>query len=165
MGNVTRSELTVEVGRNDAKRLKRLATTTGLSDSELVGAALATLEGVGKVDAATAYRLDQLTCQLECLQRDQTILIEMLALFIRDYLSGAAADPEPRQETARALGRVRFEHFIEQLVRHFQKGNGFVREVEEGSPRNWARRARGSCGMPCRPSSCPRCATASRTND
>ena len=132
MGNVTRSGLTVEVGRNDVKRLKRLATTTGLSDSELVGAALATLEGVGNVDAATSYRLEQLTRQLECLQRDQTILIEMLALFIRDYLSGTAVDAEPQHETARALGRVRFEHFIEQLVRHFQKGNSFVREVEEG---------------------------------
>lgn len=132
MGNVTRSELTVEVGRSDAKRLMRLASTTGLSNSELVGAALATLEGVGKVDAATAYRLDHLTRQLECVERDQTILIEMLALFIRDYLSGTAADPEPQQEAARALGRVRFEHFIEQLVRHFQKGNSFVRDVEEG---------------------------------
>lgn len=132
MGNGTHSELTVEVGRSDVKRLKRLATTTGLSKAELVGAALATLEGVGKVDAATAYRLDHLTRQLECLERDQTILIEMLALFIRDYLSGTAADPEPQQEAARALGRVRFEHFIEQLVRHFQKGNSFVRDVEQG---------------------------------
>ena len=132
MENVTRSGLTVEVGRSDVKRLKRLVTTTGLSKSELVGAALATLEGVGKVDAATAYRLDQVTRQLECLERDQTILIEMLALFIRDYLSGTAADPEPQQEAARALGRVRFEHFIEQLVRHFQKGNSFIRDVEEG---------------------------------
>lgn len=132
MGNVTCSGLTVEVGRSDVKRLKRLATTTGLSNSELVGAALATLEGVGKVDAATAYRLDQLTRQLECLERDQTVLIEMLALFIRDYLSDTAADPGPQQEPARALGRVRFEHFIEQLVRHFQKGNSFIRDVEEG---------------------------------
>lgn len=132
MGNLTRSGLRVEVGRNDVKRLKRLATTTGLSNSELVGAALATLEGVGNVDAATAYRLDQVTRQLECLERDQTILIEMLALFIRDYLSDTAADPQSRQEAARALGRVRFERFIEQLVRHFQKGNSFIRDVEEG---------------------------------
>jgi hypothetical protein len=132
VGNVTRSGLTVEVGHSDFKRLNRLATTTGLSKSELIGAALATLEGVGKVDAATAYRLDQLTRQLECLERDQTILIEMLALFIRDYLSGRAGDPEPQKEPARALGRVRFEHFIEQLVRHFQKGNSFLRDVEEG---------------------------------
>ena len=122
----------VQLGRSDLKLLKRLATRTGLSESELVGAGLATLEGVDKVDAATAYRLDQLTRQLECLERDQTILIEMLALFIRDYLSGTAADPEPQQEATRTLGRVRFEHFIEQLVRHFQKGNSFVRDVEQG---------------------------------
>ena len=64
------------------KRLERLAATTGLS-AELVGAALATPDGVGKVDATSAYRLDQLTGQLQSLQRDQTILIEMLALFIR----------------------------------------------------------------------------------
>ena len=127
-----RSGPTVQLGRSDLKRLERLGTTTGLSNAELVGAALATLEGVGRVDAATAYRLDQLTRRLEGLERDQTILIEMLALFIRDYLSGTAADPEPQQEAVRALGRVRFEHFIEQLVRHFQKGNSFVRDVEEG---------------------------------
>jgi hypothetical protein len=80
VGNVTRSGLTVEVGRSDVKRLNRLATTTGLSESELVGAALTTPEGV--VDAATAYRLDQVARQLECLERDQTILIESwLCLF------------------------------------------------------------------------------------
>ena len=69
MANVTRSGLMVQLGRSDLKLLKRLATRTGLSESELVGAGLATLEGVDKVDAATAYRLDQLTRQLECLER------------------------------------------------------------------------------------------------
>ena len=130
MGNVTRSG--VQLGRSDVKRLKRLGTTTGLSHSELIGAALAALEGGEKGEAAPAQRLEQLSRQLECLERDQTILIEMLALFIRDYLSGTAADPEPQPEAARALGRMRFEHFIEQLVRHFQKGNSFIRDVEEG---------------------------------
>jgi len=129
-----RSGLNVLLGRRDAKRLERLVAMTGASKYEIVAAALAAYspEGADRGDAATAHRLDQLTRQLECLERDQTILIEMLALFIRDHLSGTAADAEPQQEAARALGRVRFEQFIEQLVRHFQRGGSFVREVEQG---------------------------------
>lgn len=132
MGNVNRSGLAVRLERSDVQRLKRLATTTGFSSTELISAGLAALEGADNGGATTAHRLDQLSRQLECLERDQTILIEMLALFIRDYLSGTAADPEPEQEATRALGRARFEHFIEQLVRHFQKGKSFVRDLEEG---------------------------------
>ena len=129
-----RSGLNVQLWRGDAKRLERLAAMSGLSKAEVIAAALAacTPQGGTRGDAATAHHLERLARQLECLERDQTILIEMLALFIRDYLSGTAADPEPQPEAARALGRVRFEHFIEQLVRHFQKGNSFIRDVEEG---------------------------------
>lgn len=129
-----RSGLNVQLWRGDAKRLERLAAMSGLSRAEVIAAALAayTPQGGTRGDAATAHHLERLARQLECLERDQTILIEMLALFIRDYLSGTAADLEPQQEAARALGRVRFEHFIEQLVRHFQKGNSFIRDVEEG---------------------------------
>lgn len=124
----------VQLGRADARRLERLATLTGVSKSEVVAAALAAYSPDGGDPAGTgaAHPLDDLARQLDCLERDQTILIEMLALFIRDYLSGTAADPEPEPEAARALGRVRFEQFIEQLARHFQRGGSFVRDVERG---------------------------------
>ena len=82
-----------------------------------------------------ARRLDRLSQQYERLERDQTILIETLALFIRHNLAVTAPIPEAHQEAARAQGRLRFEQFIEQLARHLQRGHRLVKDViEEGMP-------------------------------
>jgi len=74
-------------------------------------------------------RLDRLSGGLDRLERDQTILIECLALFIRHHLSITAPVPEAHQDAARAQGRVRFEQFVEQLARHLQRGGSLVRTV------------------------------------
>ena len=66
--------------------------------------------------------LDQLTRQFDKLDRDQTILIETVGLFVRHYLSVSLPIPEAHQEAARAQGRARFEQFIQQLARHLQRG-------------------------------------------
>ena len=51
-------------------------------------------------------RLDKLTRQFERLERDQTILIETMALFVRYYLSVTTPIPEAHQDAARAKGAV-----------------------------------------------------------
>ena len=79
--------------------------------------------------AALAKRLDRLSHQFERLERDQTILTESLALFIRYYLSITAPIAETHQEAARAQGKARFEKFIEQLAAHLQRGRSLVKDV------------------------------------
>jgi len=78
-----------------------------------------------------AKRLDRLTQQFERIERDQTILIETVALYVRYYLSVSIPVPESQQEAARAQGRARFEQFVEQLARRLQRGHSLVKEVVE----------------------------------
>ncbi|HTL91573.1 MAG TPA: CopG family transcriptional regulator, partial [Steroidobacteraceae bacterium] len=78
---------------------------------------------------ATAKRLERLSRQLEALERDQTILIETIALYLRYYLSVTVPVPEAHQDAARAQGKARFAQFVQQLGRHLQRGHSLVREV------------------------------------
>ena len=69
--------------------------------------------------------------QLDKLERDQNILIETLALYVRYFLTVSTPVPEAHQEAARAQGRARFEQFIEQLGRHLLRGRSLVKDVVE----------------------------------
>jgi hypothetical protein len=130
---VSRGRLNVFLEREDAKRLEELAAVKGLSKSAIVAAALASFlspEGADRREAAIARRLDKLQSQGERFGRDQMILIETLALFIRVYLSVSTPIPEGHQEAARAQGKARFEQFITQLGRDLQRGSSFVKTLE-----------------------------------
>jgi hypothetical protein len=119
--------------REHAKRLEELAAMRGLSKSAIVAAALSSFlspEGVDRREATIARRLDRLHIQGERFGRDQSILIETLALFIRVYLSVSTPIPQGHQEAARAQGKARFEQFITQLGRDLQRGSSFVKTLE-----------------------------------
>ena len=131
---MSRYRLNVFVEPSHAKRLAELAAAMGVSKSKIVAASLASFlspEGADRREAAIAKRLDQLTQQFERLDRDQTILIETLALYVRYYLSVSAPVPESHQQAVRAQGRARFEQFIAQLGRDLQRGRRFAREVHQ----------------------------------
>ncbi|MCY1549044.1 hypothetical protein D9M68_851930 [compost metagenome] len=81
-----------------------------------------------------AKRLDRLSRQFERLERDQHILIETVALYVRYYLTVSTPVPEAHQEAARAQGKLRFTQFVEQLGRHLQRGRSLVRDVHEEAP-------------------------------
>ena len=131
---MSRARLNVYIEYEHAKRLGELAAMKGLSKSGIIAVALASFlspDGGDAREAAIARRLDQLTRQFDKLDRDQTILIETVALFVRHYLSVSLPIPEAHQEAARAQGRARFEQFVQQLARHLQRGKGLVHEVHE----------------------------------
>lgn len=128
------SRINVYLERDHDLRLKDLCGMRGLSKSSVVAAALASFlspEGADRREAAIARRLDKLTNQFERLNRDQTILIETIALFIRYQLSITAPFPRVQQEAVRAIGKARFQQFIEQLARHLQQGGSLVKDVSE----------------------------------
>jgi predicted transcriptional regulator len=131
---VSRSRINVYLERDHDKRLAELCAMRGLSRSAVVAAALASFlspEGADRREAAIARRLDKLTQQFDRLGRDQTILIETIALFVRYQLSVTSSIPEAHQEAARAQGRARFQQFVEQLARHLQRGNSLVKDLSE----------------------------------
>jgi hypothetical protein len=80
-------------------------------------------------EAVFVRRLDVLTRRIERLERDHSIAIEALALFIRFWLIVAPSLPESAQAAAQAKGRERYESFVETLGRRLAKGQSFLREV------------------------------------
>lgn len=129
---MSRSRLNVFLEPDHASRLDELATMKRMSKSGIVAAALASYlspEGADRREVMTARRLGQLSHQFDRLERDQAILIETVALFIRHQLAVTAPIPEAHQDAARAQGRARFEQFIEQLARHLARGHSLVRDV------------------------------------
>jgi hypothetical protein len=80
-------------------------------------------------EAALARRLDRLSRQLERLERDQGLGVEMVALFVRQWLITTPTIPESGQAAARAKGAERYASFIEALGRRMASGKLFSREV------------------------------------
>ena len=129
-----RTRLNIFIEHEHAKRLDELAALKGLSKSSIIAAALASFlspDGGDQREAALAKRLDRLSRQFDKLERDQNILIETLALYVRYFLTVSTPVPESHQEAARAQGRARFEQFIEQLGRHLLRGRSLVKDVVE----------------------------------
>ncbi|KRH78432.1 hypothetical protein FERRO_14190 [Ferrovum sp. JA12] len=131
---MSRTRLNLFIEPEHARRLDELATMKGLSKSSIIAAALASFlspDSGDQREAAIAKRLDRLSRQLDKLERDQNILIETLALYVRYFLTVSTPVPEAHQEAVRAQGRARFEQFIEQLGRHLLRGRSLVKDVVE----------------------------------
>lgn len=131
---MSQARLNLFIQPDHAKRLAALAARKGVSKSAIVAAALSSWlspETGEQREMAMAKRLDHLSRQLERLERDQTILIETLALFVRYFLTISTPMPEAHQAAARAQGKARFEQFVEQLGRHLLRGHSLVRDVAE----------------------------------
>lgn len=120
------------------QRLGIAARRPGASKSAITDAALAAFlspERDDQRDAAIIRRLDRMSRHLERLERDQTIVSESLALFVRYYLTITPPLPEAEQDAARPLGKERFEFFVAQLGRRLAGGKTMIRDVlEEVAP-------------------------------
>ncbi len=129
-----RARLNLYLEPAHAGRLTELATMRGVSKSAIVALALTSYlspAAFDRLEANFAERLDNLVRQLGKLERDQNILIETLALYIRYHLSVGVPIPDAQHEAARAQGRERFAQFVAQLARHILRGNSLVRELDE----------------------------------
>ncbi len=131
---MSRARLNIFLDPEHAKRLDELAGVKGLSKSSIIASALASFlapESGDRREAMLAKRLDRLSRQFDRLERDQNILIETVALFVRYFLTVSTPIPEGHQDAARAQGRARFEQFIEQLGRHLMRGRSLVKDVHQ----------------------------------
>ena len=131
---MSRTRLNIFIEPDHAKRLDQLAAHKGVSKSAVIAAALASFlspDGGDQREAAMAKRLDRLSRQFDRLERDQNVLIETVALYVRYFLTVSLPVPEGQQDAVRAQGRLRYAQVIEQLGRHIQRGRSLVREVHE----------------------------------
>lgn len=99
--------------------------------SEAAIASFLSPDGPDRLEAAVSRRLDRMSRQTERLERDLGISVEMLALFVRFWLTSTPTVPESAQAAAQAKGRERFESFVEALGRRLASGRSLAREISE----------------------------------
>jgi hypothetical protein len=80
-------------------------------------------------EAAVARRLDRLTRQVERLERDLSVSVEAMALFIRYWLTVTPSIPEDFQLVSHAAGRDRFASFLQMLGQRLASGQKVFHEV------------------------------------
>ena len=113
-------------------KLEALAAKPGASKSAILADAVQawlTRRGTQELDDRFAHRLGRISLQLGRIERDQQVLLESLALFVRYYLTTNAPLPEPDQ-AARAVGRDRFQSFIDQVGRQIAGGTRTLGRTE-----------------------------------
>ncbi|WP_106639755.1 CopG family transcriptional regulator [Allosphingosinicella vermicomposti] len=106
------------------EQLEALASKPGTSKSAIVSDALRaylTRRASRELDDMLKIRLDRISNQLSRIERDEHVLLESLALFIRYQLTISAPLPEA-DAAGRALGRDRFEAFVAQVGRQLAGG-------------------------------------------
>lgn len=106
------------------RELDRLGAKPGASKSALVADALRALfdrRAAGAVDDLLKIRLDRIGRTLGRIERDQKVLLESMALFVRYQLTVTAPLPEA-DRAAQAVGRERFQRFVDQVGRQLAAG-------------------------------------------
>ena len=89
-------------------------------------------------EAAITKRLDQIDRRIARIERDQTIAVETMAMFVRFWLTTTPALPEPQAAAARAKGLQRYDAFLAALSRRMASSSRLARElaedIESGGP-------------------------------
>ena len=114
------------------EQLDRLAAEPGTTRSAIVNAALKSYfanRGASELDRAFRMRLDRMSEYLERLERNQHIALESFALFVHYELGITPQLPQPEQAAAQAVGRDRFQNFIEQVSRRMAGDRRIADEV------------------------------------
>ena len=114
------------------ERLDALAAKPGSSKSAIVSDALKSYLGrraARELDDLLKVRLDRFGSQLARIERDQQVVMESLALFIRYQFMVTAPVPEADLPAARAAAQERFQAFIDQVGRRLAAGKRTAAEV------------------------------------
>jgi predicted transcriptional regulator len=82
-------------------------------------------------EAAITKRIDQLDRRINRLERDVGIGVEMIALFVRFWLSNAPPPPESERVLLRKQGGDRYDAFMAALGRRLAKGPKVRQEIAE----------------------------------
>jgi predicted transcriptional regulator len=82
-------------------------------------------------EAAIAKRIDQLDRRMNRLERDVGIGVEMIAMFVRFWLSNAPPPPETERALLRKQGGDRYDAFMAALGRRLAKGPKVRQEIAD----------------------------------
>ena len=110
-------------------QLADYAARKRVSQALIVETALASFlspDGSERMEAAFSRRLDRLNRQADRLDYHVEVTTEALALFIRFWLTANAPLPDTTQAAAQAMGKERYEGFVEALTRKLESGSRFA---------------------------------------
>lgn len=120
------------VSEDNYLRLRAMAARPNETESNIVDKALSAFFAShhdDQRDAAIIRRLDRLTRQFDRLERNDLVLNEMTALFVRYFLTVTPPVPSTQMDAARAEGNARFETFIEHLGRDLRGGKRLLQNA------------------------------------
>jgi predicted transcriptional regulator len=87
-----------------------------------------------RLEEGLARRLDQISKTLAALTRDQLVATETLALFVRYFLIATPPVPDSEQESARLVGRKRYEVLLAEVGRRIAEDRRLAAEVLQTVP-------------------------------
>ncbi|CAL8973978.1 hypothetical protein RHODGE_RHODGE_00941 [Rhodoplanes serenus] len=129
-----KQRLSVYLDPDVMKALADYAARRDQSRSLIAEAAIALFlspDAAERQEAATTKRLDQLDRRMTRMERDLGISVEMLAVFVRFWLTTNPPLPEPAQAAARAQAGERYDAFVAALGRRLAKGPKLRQEISE----------------------------------
>jgi hypothetical protein len=115
-----------------AKRFRVALRRSGMTKSGLVNEALARFldpPPASEPGQEVLQALRALFKRVRRLQRETEVASETLALFVRYFLMVTPPVPESEQHAAKALGRERYEVFIQQIAKRITSDEGMVVDV------------------------------------
>ena len=130
----TKTPFSVYLDPEVMQALAAYADRRGKSRSLVAEAAIASFlspDADEQREAAIAKRLDRLDRRQTRLERDVGIGVEMIALFVRFWLSNTPPPPEAERAVLRRQGGDRYDAFIEALGRRLAKGPKVKQEIDE----------------------------------
>ena len=133
----TKSPLSVYLEHDLKDALEAYADRRGQSRSLIAEAAIASFlspDADEQREAAISKRLDRLDRRMIRLERDVGIGVEMIAMFVRFWLSNTPPPPEAERGAMRRQGGDRYDAFIDALGRRLAKGPKVRQEISEDFP-------------------------------
>lgn len=130
----TKTPFSVYLDPELMQALAAYADRRGKSRSLVAEAAIASFlspDADEQREAAIAKRLDRLDRRQTRLERDVGVGVEMIALFVRFWLSNTPPPPEAERAAMRRQGGDRYDAFIEALGRRLAKGPNVRQEIGE----------------------------------
>ena len=127
-----KEHLTVYLDPSTLRSLEAFASRRSQPKSLVAEAAIASFlspDASDQREAAIAKRLDRVVRVLERLERNDGVVLETMALFIRFWLISTPAIPEQSTPAARAKGGERYDRFMEALGRRLASGASVMKEV------------------------------------
>lgn len=124
-----KSRINVHISALNAAKLYALNNRSSKTLTGIVDAALTDYfadNAKDERDAAIVRRLDRISRQIDRLERQNLVLGETLALFIRYFLMVTPQLPSNQLDAARAKGDQQFDQFLEQLGRDLQSGKRVI---------------------------------------